>query len=94
LKGSAGGLALITQHPSEHTPSAIEHGFRHPRLDQLLSAHIANDDILIGIDDPTAKLVTGILPTAVDAAMESPDLPQMAASLQPTQLGLGLAVEA
>jgi hypothetical protein len=59
-----------------------------------LGAHIAYDDILIGIDDPTTKLVTGILPTAADAAVESLGLPQMATSLQPTQLVLGLAVEA
>src|SRR5579883_1563719 len=39
--GPAGILAFITQHLSEQAPSAVEHGSRHPCLDQLQAAHIA-----------------------------------------------------
>src|SRR5437016_6979662 len=54
---SAGVLALILQHLPEHSPTAVEHGFRHPRLHQSRAAHIAHSNVLILIHDPAAKLM-------------------------------------
>src|SRR5260221_12196556 len=57
---SAGLLAFILQERLEHAPAGIEHGFRHPRLDQFGATHVSKDDALILIDDLSRKLMQGI----------------------------------
>src|ERR1700675_1625811 len=54
---SAGVLAFVLQLRFEHTPAGVEHGFRHPRLRQLRTAHVAHDDNLILIDNRSRILV-------------------------------------
>ena len=45
---------FVLQHLPEHSPSAVEHGLRQPRSRQLRRVHVANDDVLILVDDPAA----------------------------------------
>jgi hypothetical protein len=45
--GSAGVLALITQHPPELAPATVKNGLGHSCPRQLRAAHIANVDVLI-----------------------------------------------
>src|SRR5258708_20987520 len=61
---SAGLLALVLQLRLEHPPAGIEHGFRHPRLDQFGATHVSNNDGLIPIDNFSGKLMHGILAAA------------------------------
>jgi hypothetical protein len=44
-------LALVIQEPPEHPPTGIQHGLRHPCLDQFGAAHIAHDNVLIPLHD-------------------------------------------
>ena len=48
FKASGRVLALICQKPLERPPARIEHGFGHPCFDELLSAHVTDDNMLIG----------------------------------------------
>src|ERR1700688_1205393 len=57
---SAGVLALVLQLHFEHAPTGIEHGFRHPRLCQLRTAHVAYEDALILIDDLSGEPAQGL----------------------------------
>jgi hypothetical protein len=61
LKGSARLLAFVLQIPSEHAPSGIQHGLRHPCFHQFGTAHIAHHNLLILIHDPAAELMQRIL---------------------------------
>src|SRR5205823_9618211 len=61
LNRSAGVRALVVQHLFEHAPAGVEQGFSHPGLDQLLAAHITDDDVLIRRDDLGAELMTRIV---------------------------------
>jgi len=53
-------LALVLQLRFEHAPTGIQHGLCHPCLHQLQAAHVANDDILILINNLPRKLVQSI----------------------------------
>jgi hypothetical protein len=75
-------LALICQKDLEHPPAGIQHGFGHPRLDQLQAAHVTDDNFLITIDHLSGKLMQGISPAAGDLAMNALGL-----ALVPTALG-------
>jgi hypothetical protein len=57
---SAGLLAFVLQLRLEHAPARIEHGFGHPGFDEFQAAHIADEDVLILIDNLSRKLVQGI----------------------------------
>jgi hypothetical protein len=62
-------LALVLQTPSEHTPSGIQHGLRHPCFHQLGTAHIAHHDLLILIHYPAAELMQRILAPVCRSSM-------------------------
>ena len=81
LNASAGLLALVLQLRLEHAPAGIEHGLRHPCLDQLGAAHIAYEDPLILIDDFPRKFMQGILAAARRRAVQALRLTLMAAAL-------------
>src|SRR5437879_5415358 len=83
---SAGVLAFILQHLPEHPPTAIEHGFRHPRLHQLRATHIAHGNVLILIHDPAAELMQ-----CVPAPVRRPAVQELSLTLVATALGLGNA---
>src|SRR5207253_9906616 len=83
---SAGVLALILQHLPEHPPTAIEHGFRHPRFHQLRAAHIAHGNVLILIHDPAAELMQ-----RVPAAVRRPAMQELRLAPVAAALGLGNA---
>src|ERR1700685_3159276 len=54
---SAALLALILQLRFEHAPAGIQHGLGHPCLDELGTAHIADEDPPILINNFPRKLV-------------------------------------
>src|SRR3954470_1440661 len=62
LDGSAGALAFVLQESFEQAPAGVQYGLRHPCLRQLQATHIAHDNLLIGIHQPAAELMAGILP--------------------------------
>jgi hypothetical protein len=51
FKASGRVLAFICQKPLEHAPARVEHGFGHPRFDELQTTHVTDDDSLIPIYD-------------------------------------------
>ena len=67
--GSAGGLAFVLQKPFEHAPAAVQDGLGHPRLDELLAAHVANEDILIPVNNLASELMKRIRTAASGASM-------------------------
>jgi hypothetical protein len=74
-------LAFVCQKPLEHAPARIEHGFRHPRFDELQTTHVTDDDFLIPIDHLSRKLMQGIGPAAGDPAMNALGLALVATAL-------------
>jgi hypothetical protein len=57
---SAGILAFVLQLRFEHTPARIQYGFCHPCLNQLETAHVANDYVLIPINNLSRKFMERI----------------------------------
>src|SRR5207253_7897832 len=91
---SAGVLALILQHLPEHPPTAIEHGFRHPRLHQLSAAHIAHGNVLVLIHDPAAELMQRVPASVRCSPVQELGLTPVAAALRLGNARLDIAIEA
>ena len=81
FKASGRVLAFVCQKPLEHAPARIEHGFRHPRFDELQTTHVTDDDMLISIYDFPRKYMQDIHPAACDLAMDALGLALMATAL-------------
>src|SRR5258706_9694603 len=78
---SAGLVAFVLQWRLEHPPAGIEHGLRHPGLDQLEATHIANDYGLVLLNDPPTELVEGIGASPGGPPMQAFRLPSVSAAL-------------
>jgi hypothetical protein len=77
----------------EHAPSRIENGFCHPCLGESQTAHIADDDHLILINNPSRELMQGVLAAPCSLTVEALSLPPMTAPLGHRDLLLDAAVE-
>jgi hypothetical protein len=77
----------------EHTPTGIQYGFRHPGLRQLQAAHIADDDCLILINNPSRELVQGVFAAPCGLTVQPLRLPPMTAPLGHRDLLFDAAVE-
>jgi hypothetical protein len=77
----------------EHTPTGIQYGFRHPGLDEFETAHIANHDRLILINNPSRELVQGVFAAPRGLTVQPLRLPPMTAPLGHRDLLLDAAVE-
>ncbi len=71
LNASAGVLAFVLQLRFEHSPAGIEHGLCHPCLNQFGAAHIANNYLLILINNLSGKLMQGIGSTSSSLAVNA-----------------------
>jgi hypothetical protein len=81
LKRSGSLLALVFQLSFEHAPAGVEHRLCHPCLDQLETAHVAHDYLLIAINNFPRKLMQGIGPAPRSFAMNTFGLPLVAMPL-------------
>jgi hypothetical protein len=54
---SAGPLALVLKLRLQQPPPAIQDGLGHPGLGKFQATDIPNADVLVGVDDPSRKLV-------------------------------------
>jgi hypothetical protein len=79
FKASGRVRALVCQKTLEHAPARVQHGFRHPRFDELQTTHVTDDDFLI--DHFPRKYMQGIRPAACDLAMDELGLALMATAL-------------
>jgi hypothetical protein len=86
-------LAFVLQHLPEHSPPAVEHGLPKPCPRQLRRAHVANDDILILVNDPAAELVQSIPPPVGYSAVQTLRLAFVATTLRLRKPLLRLAVK-
>jgi predicted TIM-barrel enzyme len=78
-------LALILQLRFEHAPAGIQHGLRHAGLHELQAAHVANDDILILINQLSGKLMQRIGAAAGCFPMQALSLALVPAALRHAQ---------
>jgi hypothetical protein len=51
FKASGRVLAFICQKPLERPPTRVQHGFGHPRSDELETTHVTDHDMLVPIYD-------------------------------------------
>jgi len=94
LYGSADALAFVLQESFEQAPAGVQYGLRHLCLGQLQAAHIAHDNLLIGIHHPATELMAGIVPTPPDPSMQPFGLPHVPSPLQGADPMLRIPIEA
>jgi hypothetical protein len=77
----------------EHAPTGIQHGFRHLRLRQFQTAHIADFDDLIVVYDLPGKLVQGVLSPPRGRPVQALGLAFVSAALRHGDFPLDASIE-
>jgi hypothetical protein len=90
---SAGVLALVLQLRFEHAPACIEHGFRHACFCKFQAAHIADDYLLIFLNQAPREPMQGVFAPSGGLAVQPLCLPFVAAALGLGDLTLDTPLE-